>query len=320
MHGGSDGDVMRPALYALALLAATPVLAQEPDTTDWHRYIPLAVGNSWQYDYEEYPGLHHYTAFEIIGDTVIDGTAYFTVERCTRGGSAPQATCDEEPGLIRYDEEAAVVVERLVVGGEPRLVVWPPSADGFVGYCRLDLPFGKREQDCFDGSQPFLYVRGEYGVSVGMGDDQTAPGTRKEFSTGFGGAVALSGIGVLESSFEFRGPGIVFARVGGVEYGEPAIVVGIEEGAPPEAYALTVSPNPLRGAATLQFVLDVPARLTLEVFDVRGRLVRADALGTRGAGAHDLRFEAGALPPGAYRLRLSGDGGFAAVRGVVLLP
>ena len=316
---------MRPALLVLALLgavAAAPSAAQEPDTTDWHHYLPLAIGNEWQYRYLwNSPPPYEHAAFRVVGDSLVDGTPYFTVERCTRLTS-PVPTCDEQPHLIRYEEEAAIVVERLAVGGEQRLEMWPPAADGFVDYCRLDLPFGELQgagPECFDGSQPWLGVGGEYGVSVRIGGDQTPSGTRKAFGTGFGGTVVFSGIGLLESLFEFSGPEIVFARVDGVEYGIPAIVVGTEETAPPEVPALTVFPNPLRSEATLRFALDAPERLTLAVYDMRGQLVRADALGATSAGGHDLRFDAGDLPPGARRLRLAGDGGFEAVRGVIVL-
>ena len=92
-----------------------------------------------------------------------------------------------------------------------------------------------------------------------------------------------------------------------------------EPGEPDAAAVLTVAPNPLREAARLGFALDRPEALTLAVFDAQGRLVRTESLGARGAGRQSVAFETGALPAGAYVLRLTGDGGFEASRGVIVL-
>jgi hypothetical protein len=65
---------MRLATLALVLPLATPAAAQEPepDTTDWHRYLPLEVGNAWQYRVEQvvFPFTYvSYTAAEILDMT-----------------------------------------------------------------------------------------------------------------------------------------------------------------------------------------------------------------------------------------------------------
>ena len=87
--------------------------------------------------------------------------------------------------------------------------------------------------------------------------------------------------------------------------------------------ALTVGPNPARGACRLGFALAVPGRVRLAIVDVRGRRVRSLADRAFGDGAHALawdgRDDAGrAAPPGAYVARLETPEGRAARRLVLL--
>lgn len=70
-----------------------------------------------------------------------------------------------------------------------------------------------------------------------------------------------------------------------------------------------VAPNPVRGAAMIRYFTAVPGPASLEVFDIRGRLVRALARGTHAAGPHSVRWDGrsrrGAIAePGVYYLRL----------------
>jgi hypothetical protein len=120
---------MRHSALALALVFAAPAAAQEPDTTDWHLYSPLEVGNEWQYLFDAFAGADYYTSLRIAGDSLVEGTPYFVVEPCTRLTSETEAECGPWQ-LIRYEEDTAAVVERIEIGGEPRLKVWPRGLRG----------------------------------------------------------------------------------------------------------------------------------------------------------------------------------------------
>ena len=85
---------------------------------------------------------------------------------------------------------------------------------------------------------------------------------------------------------------------------------------PPSAVglALSASPNPARGSVSLRFTLPAPGPARLAVYDVQGRRVAVLADGERGAGGHAVRWEPGALPAGAYLVRLDAGGRSATVQ------
>ena len=67
-------------------------------------------------------------------------------------------------------------------------------------------------------------------------------------------------------------------------------------------------PNPAAAGATVRYRLPAPGPVRLEAFDVLGRRVAVLAEGERPAGPHAARFNAAALAPGVYVLRLdAGD-------------
>jgi photosystem II stability/assembly factor-like uncharacterized protein len=68
-------------------------------------------------------------------------------------------------------------------------------------------------------------------------------------------------------------------------------------------------PNPFSGSTTIPFVLHRQGPVELTVLDVSGRPVRVLLLGEKNAGAHEIGFESGGLPPGIYVCRLTTDAG-----------
>jgi len=81
-------------------------------------------------------------------------------------------------------------------------------------------------------------------------------------------------------------------------------------------------PNPFNPATTITFGLPVASWVKVEVFDIAGRIVRADLksapTGWYEAGVHELTFDGSDLPSGIYILRLQG-GDFSAVKKLILL-
>jgi hypothetical protein len=69
---------------------------------------------------------------------------------------------------------------------------------------------------------------------------------------------------------------------------DPASVPG---GATNASLHLTIQPNPCRGSAAIEFVLDRPGSARLDVYDVTGRLIARLADGARAAGSHSLRWD-----------------------------
>lgn len=64
-------------LVLLLLVFSVAVSAQEPDTTDWHSYYPLEVGNEW-HRYMDFalgkPDYRH--KIVVLRDTVISDTTH----------------------------------------------------------------------------------------------------------------------------------------------------------------------------------------------------------------------------------------------------
>jgi hypothetical protein len=81
---------------------------------------------------------------------------------------------------------------------------------------------------------------------------------------------------------------------------------------------LPVAPTPLRGPASVRYVLPLEAHVTLEVFDTRGRLVASLAAGLQPAGQHLVRWDAGGLDSGVYFVRLRSAGESLTRRAVVI--
>ena len=89
--------------------------------------------------------------------------------------------------------------------------------------------------------------------------------------------------------------------------------------AAPEAFALSpMSPNPVRGSAVVTFETPEAATVSVAVFDVLGREVATLADGPVGAGVHRARFDASALTPGTYVLRMRA-GAFTAAQEVTVV-
>ena len=114
------------------------------------------------------------------------------------------------------------------------------------------------------------------------------------------------------------------SRENPVASNRPALVVrytvstASEAASGPGALALTVGPNPLGARATVRYTLGAPGAVQLAVYDALGRRVATLADGPRAAGPHEAPFDARALAPGAYLVRLvtpTGTATVAAVRG-----
>ncbi|HYE96012.1 MAG TPA: T9SS type A sorting domain-containing protein [Rubricoccaceae bacterium] len=82
----------------------------------------------------------------------------------------------------------------------------------------------------------------------------------------------------------------------------------------PEAFQVTASPNPARGAVQVRFSLDTPGRVRAAVYDLAGRRVAVLADETRGAGVHALRWDAARVAAGTYLIRVEAGARVATTR------
>lgn len=91
-------------------------------------------------------------------------------------------------------------------------------------------------------------------------------------------------------------------------------VVGVLDGPLPAMLSLAAAPNPSRGETALSYALPADGEVSLELFDLQGRLVRSLASGRQPAGRHQVRWDGrdasgDAKSVGIYlaRLRVNGE-------------
>ncbi|MDD8017105.1 MAG: T9SS type A sorting domain-containing protein [Bacteroidota bacterium] len=91
-------------------------------------------------------------------------------------------------------------------------------------------------------------------------------------------------------------------------YMDPSAVLGVgqeESASIPKEFKLYGNyPNPFNPSTTIKFSLPQSNDVTLEVFDVLGRLVAIQNLGIRQAGVQEVSFNASRLSSGVYNYRL----------------
>jgi hypothetical protein len=93
---------------------------------------------------------------------------------------------------------------------------------------------------------------------------------------------------------------------------------GREESLPATFALRSCVPNPFRSAATIAFALPRQVRVTLGLYDVRGRLVRGLIDATMAPGFHHAVLEGKGLPAGVYYCRLKA-GAFEQTQTLVLV-
>jgi hypothetical protein len=73
---------------------------------------------------------------------------------------------------------------------------------------------------------------------------------------------------------------------------------------PLAATTLGVSPNPVRDGATISYSLPAPARISLKLYDVTGKLLTLLTQGFRNRGTSSFTLQPATLARGVYLLRL----------------
>ena len=109
-----------------------------------------------------------------------------------------------------------------------------------------------------------------------------------------------------EDHFDFSKSGVVGEAIGYLPEIEGFDLTGSETdlAALPDEIQLTAYPNPFNPTTTLSFTLPSPARVSLSVYDVSGRLVTTLMNGWRDAGSHQVTFDGSGLVSGVYIYRL----------------
>lgn len=309
-------DTARSLIVAafVGLALAGPALAQAPeDTLDWHRYYPLAVGNAWEYHDAEVPG--DLTRHVLVSDTTAGTHHYFRRtthhELHTLTDTLRWASHD----LVRYDTAGVVVA---VASVEADTVAVDPCHVGDYFVRDLRLAFGARTA-CPGAEADSVVVSGAYDTSWTLDGVSIPVAAVKEYVVdGLIFSEFVADIGPVGAG-NLGGPRLHYARVGGVEYGSPILMVVAAEPTPPEAAGLDVRvvPNPVRARASFEVRAPRPAHGRIDVFDLSGRRVRSVPV-ELAPGWRRVEIPTASLAAGTYVVRVTTAEGGASQRFTVL--
>lgn len=285
-----------------------------PDTLDWHGYVPLAVGNRWQYRFVTTHDPFGVTAewledWRVTGDTLIGDTSYYVVDvRCSvvsstgLDGPPPCVPNVIEHRFLRYDEEAANVVElRDDESAEERFL-----ANGYD--FRLDAPFLSTSDGNF-GEYEYGFPNDE--MSIGKDKVEAVTKTVAIASAVPGNAMFAHGAGLLSMEFHEGGgttQTLTYAFVDGHTYGAMQPVSAENPEIPVATFSVETYPNPASGSVQVAYRLAEAGEVVIEVLDGVGRRVRRIDLGMQSAGAHRAELDLRALASGQYILSLETGG------------
>jgi len=121
----------------------------------------------------------------------------------------------------------------------------------------------------------------------------------------FGSTVALEDGQVLIGALGDDEKGSIAGAAYLFSLDDPSTAVEEDENALPASYVLAQNyPNPFNQRTRIAYALPAPERVLITVYDLLGREVATLADGLQQAGRHEVVFEAGTLPSGAYFYRM----------------
>lgn len=127
--------------------------------------------------------------------------------------------------------------------------------------------------------------------------------------------LSLSGTSPAQSSFLYEGAedtwyyvtSTPMVRMGlSQEFCDAVVVVGVDEVEAVNNHSLY--PNPTEGATTLEYTLLDNSNVQVYLFDIQGRIVMNEELGTQTAGQYRFDYDFSHLSSGQYTLSLQVDG------------
>ena len=285
--------------------------ASRPDPVAGSRYVPLAVGNEWQYESGRVGVAEDLLRHRVTGTRDLEGETYFVVETSyfrPRTGR-DRWSVSPEKDLVRYDTLTARVVFAPGSGGR----FWRRPL------CPFDEPLNESPYD--DGAvfctadeygPPESATRSDRGVQrqeTGLTVESESFKQFVSISTAGDFLQYAADIGFLPDSggriFEPPYTGLAYARVlqpdGTVLEAGRRYAVAADDAPTDRAFALEVGPNPTAGPLTVALEVAAPSAVTVEVFDALGR--RVHVLEVAVAGRAALALDGSRWAPGLYVVR-----------------
>jgi len=137
-------------------------------------------------------------------------------------------------------------------------------------------------------------------------------------ATDVAGAFCIGDVPAGTYDLEVRVDDYQVAYLRGVVVTESTIGVDLPANLPALAFAQP-APNPARGSTRLRWTTAAPAKTSLQIFDARGRLLRAFTNASLPAGEHSFDWNLAGVSAGMYFIRLDAAGAHQ-VRRLVVAP
>lgn len=291
--GGTGNPQSETLRYRLAYARIGGVTYGQPLSSEnpFADFLPLGVGDRWDYALvagtpEAPDGVASLTVTSIVFDVPTRRIVWATLVRRSAGGAETVNAC----GTVIRGAFAGELYGSATFCGSP-------ADDVFPSAFALQTESGPGQVEI--GGQT---VTADLASGVTTDTRYVSPNDVTTQRT----IEAARGIGVLQWTFDVtydsnpsvpvqhRRGQLVYSRVGGVETGQQAVAGEAE--APAAVIALTVGPNPARGAARLRFAASAWPSEAL-VTDALGRVVRRVAVP---AGATEARLDMSGLAAGVY--------------------
>ena len=286
----------------------TSVLPENPAEMeiDASRFTPYAIGNRWSYEVtnliQDGAAPARWIEDVIVRDTTIEGASQlllFSRNLDTDGSLRGESVC-----AFSFPITDRLRVQEISCSGDNCLcdsriaVAGPPGAGSVLQFQRF-LEVG--------GAHYEIDAVAEYS-SHGFGPGGTGGGASWRWAADLGTIRRTSWAQGRFSSSSWEA-NLVYARVGGVEYGSQpeALSTGVVgEPVGTEAADFLLYPNPSSGLATLKVNGGdpAPADIRIEVYDLLGRRVRLLEYPNQHGGELELSLDLRSLPRGGYVVRL----------------
>lgn len=279
-----------------ALAVHGQVFEPHPDTLDARGYIPLQVGNVWEYSHYLHRPLTvfrptnesetRYERYRLTDSLVVQDTTYFTLlieyhdssRRLTRSDTAQ----------VGYDESTA----SLLATGDPGI---------FQVIRCLDADFGRLAHDSRDCGFSWVAEDSSNTSTILEGEHVRI----KTFASFVWGHAVVHGVGLLGYGGGCEPCGVFddadywtleFAQVNGNVYGSAVVGLPSESQARlPTDRTLAAWPNPARDVLHTQ----VQPYATVMLYDILGR----QQLRTVASGSGTVQLDVSDKPPGVYVLQ-----------------
>ncbi len=186
--------------------------------------------------------------------------------------------------LVYHGSTDAPVVDIVETGAGAGTIVNDIAYKQFAGY--LELPTADYKLDVRDETGTTTVASYEVPLAALSLQDE---------------ALTVLASGFLNPANNSNGPafGLYVALAAGGELLALPLATGIEEVASTLS-AVSMFPNPARDAVNLQFDLDLPGEVRLEVFNVLGSRMLTQNLGMKSSGTHSTTLNVNQLPEGLY--------------------